>query len=677
MGIEDTFREAQACHVRGQLVQAEERYRQVLALEPRAVGALEGLGVLLFQQGNAPLAVEFFSRAVPLNPRSARLRANLGEALRSVKQLEGAHEHLSAAAALDPTLAQTWNSLGLLAADQKQHGDAEARFREAIRLNPRVMAARVNLANALHGLGRLDEAIAELRIVIEAEPNNVLALTNLGQMLCDRRPKDLAQAESLCRLAVGLAPSLASALNGLGKVLRLRGNLDEARACHERALVKSPRDPTPHHHLGQLSLEHGRLAEASHHFLAGRAKSPGNSLFHLDIGELLVASSRSAEARPHFERALECDPTNAEAHHGLGRVLMEEGRLDEAEAAFREALRLDAALARSWSAIARIQAERGDLELSCGSARKALAIRPEIAEPYLRLAVNQRGRLADSEEQSLERLIHEPHLPADAKSHLHFSLAIVRDRRGLYAEAASLFDKAHEIQAAWRAARGQFYDAARQSRFNERMIAAFPPGSLDQNRPRSDLAARPVFIVGLPRSGTSMIEQMLASHNAVWGAGELPDLHNILRGLPQLAGCPQTAPVELLRNLDPSIAEIMARQYADRLAAIAPEGAARIVDKMQDNIRLLGLIGLILPGARVILCSREPPRRRRILPPSRLHRQHLDRRLAIHRTTVCRLPAHRGPLAACSARGLARGPVRRLRTRPRGQRTPHDRIPGT
>ena len=143
---------------------------------------------------------------------------------------------------------------------------------------------------------------------------------------------------------------------------------------------------------------------------------------------------------------------------------------------------------------------------------------------------------------------------------------------------------------------GQFYDAARQSQFNERMIAAFPPGSFDQNRSRSDLAARPVFIVGLPRSGTSLIEQILASHRSVWGAGELTDLHDILRGLPQLAGSPETAPVELLRNLDPSIAEIMARQYTDRLAAIAPEGAARVVDKMQDNIRLLGLIGLIFPG---------------------------------------------------------------------------------
>ena len=394
-------------------------------------------------------------------------------------------------------------------------------------------------------------------------------------------------------------------MNGLGKVLRFRGNLDEARACHERALVTSPRDPTAHHHLGQLLLEHGRLAEASQHYFAGRAKSPRDSLFHLDIGELLAATSRPAEARPHFERALGCDPTNAEAHHGLGRVLMEEGRLDAAEAAFREAIRLDPALARSWSAIARIEAERGDLELSCESARKALAIRPEMVEAYLRLAVNQRGRLADSEEQSLERLIHEPHLPADAKSHLYFSLAIVRDRRGLYAEAASLFDKAHEIQAAWRAARGQFYDAARQSQFNERMIAAFPPGSFDQNRLRSDLAVRPVFIVGLPRSGTSLIEQILASHRSVWGAGELPDLHNILRGLPELAGSPETPPVELLRNLDPGIAQTMARQYTDRLAAIAPEGAARVVDKMQDNIRLLGLIGLILPGARVILCTRD------------------------------------------------------------------------
>jgi tetratricopeptide (TPR) repeat protein len=599
MGIEEILGDAQACHVRGQHVRAEELYLQVLASDPGGVGALEGLGVLVFQQGRAAEAVGLFGRAVALRPQSARLQANLGEAFRVVKQPGKAREHLTAAAALDPALAQTWNSLGLLAAEERRS------FREAIRLNPKVMAARVNLANALHDVGRLDEAIAVLRSVIETEPYNILALTNLGQMLCETPAKNLAQAERLCRRAVELAPGLASALNGLGKVLRLRGLLEEAKACHERVLETNPRDPGPHHHLGQLLVEQGRLDEASRHFLAGRAKNPRDPRFHVDLGDLLSFSLRFLESRPHYQAALACDPACAPAHHGLGRVLLEEGRLDDAETAFREALRIDGSLARSWTAIARLQAERGDLELSSQSARTALSIDPDLAEAYWRLTVNLKGDLDEAEEQGLERLIQDHHLTVDGRTHLHFSLATVRDRRGRYAEAAALFDKAHELQSAWRTSRGQVYDHERQAQFIEAMIAAFPAGSFDPARARGDRAARPVFIVGLPRSGTTLFEQILVSHPAVWGAGELTDLHDVFRGLPQLVGRPEATLFEALENLDQSALEIMARQYTDRLAALAPEGAVRIVDKMHDNIRLLGLIGLILPGARVIHCKRD------------------------------------------------------------------------
>jgi tetratricopeptide (TPR) repeat protein len=562
--------------------------------------------VLVFRQGRADLAVELFGRGVALQPQSARLQANLGEALRAARQIDKAREHLGAAVALDPSLAQAWNSLGLLAADQRRPAEAESRFREAIRLNPQVMAAQVNLANALHDLGRLDEAVAVLQAVIDAEPSNVLALTNLGQMLCETRPKILAQAETYCRRAVQLAPNLASASNGLGKVLRILGSLQEARACHERALQVNPRDPAPHHYLGQLLVEQGRLDEACKHFLAGRAMSPRDPRFHLDLGELLSASSRFAEARPHYQAALDCDPATADAHHGLARVLMEEGRLDEAESAFREALRRDPAHARSWTAIARLQAERGDFELSNASARAALLIRPEMAEAYWRLAVNLKGHLPDSEEQGLERQIREPHQPSDSLAHLHFSLAIVRDRQGLHAEAAALFDKAHEIQSAWRTSRGHLYDAASHSRYMDAMIAAFPPGAFGKARHAGDRsAARPVFIIGLPRSGTTLIEQVLASHSAVWGAGELPDLHQVFLGLPQLVGRPQATPIEAIAYLDQAVAETMARQYTDRLAALAPANASRVVDKMHDNIRFLGLIGLLFPTSRVILCKRD------------------------------------------------------------------------
>ena len=216
------------------LALAERRYRQVLATDPQSVAALEGLGVLLFQQGRAGEAVQLFGRGVALQPKNARLRANLGEALRTVKQIDQAREHLNTAAGLDPELAQTWNSLGLLAADQGRPDEAETAFRKAFRLNPKFNAARVNLGNALHELGRLDEAITELESVVAAEPDNVLALSNLGQMLCETRPPRFAEAETLCRRAVQLAPALPSALNGLGKALRLRGRLAEAKACHER-----------------------------------------------------------------------------------------------------------------------------------------------------------------------------------------------------------------------------------------------------------------------------------------------------------------------------------------------------------------------------------------------------------------------------------------------------------
>ena len=116
---------------------------------------------------------------------------------------------------------------------------------------------------------------------------------------------------------------------------------------------------------------------------------------------------------------------------------------------------------------------------------------------------------------------------------------------------------------------------------------------------------RPIFVVGLPRSGTTLIEQVLASHPLVWGAGELHDLYQVFRDLPELIGRPEVTPIEALENLSQTAAAAMARQYMDRVAALAPAGRLFVVDKMPDNIRLLGLIGLILPQARVILCRRD------------------------------------------------------------------------
>ena len=145
-------RVAKGLQFRGRVAEAEALYREVLRDEPGDAEALEGLGVLVFQQGRIAEAAELFARGVAICPESARFHANLGEALRSTDRLDQALTHLRRATELDPSLPHAWNSLALLAQSQGRYADSEASCREAIRLSPRLTAAYINLGNALSAL---------------------------------------------------------------------------------------------------------------------------------------------------------------------------------------------------------------------------------------------------------------------------------------------------------------------------------------------------------------------------------------------------------------------------------------------------------------------------------------------------------------------------------------------
>jgi tetratricopeptide (TPR) repeat protein len=550
---------AKAVQLQGRAAEAETLYRQLLRKQPDAFEALEGLGVLVFQQGRAQEAATLFARAVAVQPESARLRANLGEALRVLGRLDEAREHLHRAVSVDPTFALAWNSLGLLAFDQRRYDDAEAAYRESIRLRPRFAAAFINLGNTLQVLKRGREAAEALRMALQIEPNNPLALIILGQVLCGLHDPQLwLEAEAVSRRAVAIAPRSPQAISTLGKVLRLQGRLDEATAWDQR--------------LSALN---------SNRLIARQDQGP--------------ASRRQSS-----------DPESAEVHHGRGLAFLEESRLDEAEACFREALRVDPTLAVSWTGLARIQAERGDFEQSCQSSRSALAVCPNLGEAYWRLAVILKGRLPDPEFQAMEALLGDESLSNDARAMLKFGLASVLDGRGLYSQAASQLETANALQSAEKASRGLAYDPDQHSQFIAQMIAAFNSDLLARGRGWVEPDRRPVFVVGLPRSGTTLVEQILASHPKIRGAGELFDAQRIFHMIPQLVGQPVNDPFAALKFLGPESATAAARIYLERLDALATPEVARVVDKMPDNVRLLGLIALLWPGARVIVCGRDP-----------------------------------------------------------------------
>jgi tetratricopeptide (TPR) repeat protein len=332
---------------------------------------------------------------------------------------------------------------------------------------------------------------------------------------------------------------------------------------------------------------------------------PNSARFHAAYASVAWDRGQYAEAARHFGHAVECDQDFADGHHGLGVAMMEQERLDEAESYFRKALAINPKLAISWTALARLHAERGDLEQSCESARSAIAANPEQAEAYWRLAINLKGNVPDSELEAMRKLLQTKYLPAPSRAMLLFGLAAVCDGRGQYAQAASYLEDANALQAAVKQAQGSTYDSESHSRVISGMMASFTPEYLAARRGWGDPDPRPVFVVGLPRSGTTLTEQILASHPLVHGAGELNDLQRVFGALPELAGRPELTTFQALQVLDPASTKAAARSYLASLEAGAPACAGRIVDKMPDNFRLIGLIALLCPAARVIVCSRD------------------------------------------------------------------------
>jgi tetratricopeptide (TPR) repeat protein len=544
---------AKGLQFRGRVVEAEALYREVLRDEPGAAEALEGLGVLVFQQGRTAEAADLFARGVAICPDSARFHANLGEALRSTDQLDQALAHIRRATELNPSLPHAWNSLALLSYSQGRYAESEASCREAIRLAPKLTAAYINLANSLSALDRPAEAAEALRAALRIEPQNCVALMNLGSVLCDLKdPGLLSEAESLCRRAVALAPQVSQGHRILGNILRLKGRHDEARACFERGL--------------------GRTAPQA-------------------------APDRGDNAP---------DSPDAAAHHLEGMPCLQRGELDQAESRFVLALRLDPKLAAAWNAMARIHAERGDFDQSSQASRNAIAARPRQAEAYWRLASSVKGRLSDQEVQAMQDLTQDEALSVDDRALVGFGLATVMEQRGLFHLAAKQLDAAQVHHSAAKAARGLSCDSDIHTRLIERIIGTYTADFLAPRRGWGLPDPRPVFIVGLPRSGTTLTEQIIASHPLVHGAGELSDVRRIASSIPELVGQPSLDELAALSALDPDSALVAARRYLDRLEKLAPASATRVVDKNPENDQFLGLIAILWPAARVIHCRRDP-----------------------------------------------------------------------
>ncbi len=555
-------------HQAGRLAQAEGLYRQVLAQDGNYPDAIHLLGVLAMQVGKWTDAVNLIGRAAAMKPDAADYHSNLGIVLEKMGKLDAAIAEWNRTLELQPDHAEAHSNLSM-ALEAK--GDLEAALshgRKATELKPQYAEAHSNLGIALRSSGRLDDAIIEWKKAVEIRPDHFMSQTNLGIALAERGELDAGLAA--CRRCVEINPNYALGYLNLGVVLQKRGDLIGAIVAWRKAAILKPDLAMAHANLGLALARKGDLENALAACLRAIELAPNSAEVHFNLAVIHGIRNEAQKAIAECQRAIELRPGYADVHACLGDQYQSIGEMAKAEESYRMALR-----AKPAHALAREQ-----------------------------LATILRGTLPENDLAPMEELLADAKLANESRWHLLFGLAQVFDARGQYPRAAEKLAEAHSLKSAQLRANGLGFDAKEQSGYVQQIIDAFSAEFFARLSGAGSDSIRPVFVFGLPRSGTSLIEQILASHSAIHGAGELRLAGHTFSALPRITGSRQSV-VECVKLLDAKSIAQLAKEHLDKLQAIDGGKSARIIDKWTDNYLHLGLLATLFPRATFIHCRRE------------------------------------------------------------------------
>ncbi|MCH8038435.1 MAG: sulfotransferase, partial [Proteobacteria bacterium] len=404
--------------------------------------------------------------------------------------------------------------------------------------------------------------------------------------------------EARYRAALGLDPAYAQAHLNLGLVLLEGGRKPEADSSFRSALAHDPALSEARLQLSRLLFETNpqEALDLLHEAAAGR---PASSDVLGELGDMHRTLGHHDDAVDWYRKALKHDPANARRRVNLGHCLSKLNRFDEAQRAFHTALEHEPALAEAHYNIGLSLQFIGRFDDAIVAHERAVALRPDLTEAHFSLAMIRRARGGESEITHLGDLLADSELSLDGRIHANFALARLHDNLGDEESAFAHYRTGNELKAQTVA-----FDPARHADFVDRCIATFDHAFFGQREGFGLDSHKPVFILGMPRSGTTLVEQILSAHREVHGAGELDDLRLMIKALPDRLGSAERFP-DIAPALGRPASRELARDYLSRIEDLDP-GAARITDKMTGNYLRLGLIALILPRATIIHCRRDP-----------------------------------------------------------------------
>ena len=513
------------------------------------------------QTGEAESAEAICAGALDQYPGDANFLCLSARALVKLGRFDEANARIERALSIFPEFERAYELRGeLLFAKGELPAAAEA-FQQALKLDPKRQRIRVKLGQVFLRLGRVEEARALKGEIIKSSADN----------------KDIAKAAELEK----------------------EEKFAEAEKIYRRILARHPDNVSAMRLWAALGVRQKQYADAEVLLKKAVELAPDFALAWADLWIVQFEQEKSEDAIKSAKRLINLEPRRANGHLLLGSAHMSAGHHQDALESYDNALEITPDHVGAWCGKGNVSRTIGDQDGAISAFRKSIKANPLFAEAYWNLANLKTFRFEDSEVDDMLALVGDERIPNEGQVQLNNALGLEFDGRKEYDRAFEFIDRGNKLRR-----EREFYDRVQNEEMIDMSIEAFSRQFLEDNYGHGDPEPAPIFIVGLPRSGSTLLEQILSSHSKVDGTHELRDLALTIRSNREMSGRGAQYP-KAVANIDQAGLKCLGSEYIERTLRHRG-GRPFFTDKNPNNHVHVGLLHLILPNAKIINARRHP-----------------------------------------------------------------------
>jgi tetratricopeptide (TPR) repeat protein len=488
----------------------------------------------------------------------------------------------------DPNNYAALINFGVLLKTLNRLDEAKVSFVKAIKINPKIELGYLNLGNIFFKLNKLDEAATNYKKTIEIKPNYAEAHFNLG-IIYDKTDRS-DQAELSYNEAIKLKPNYSQAYNNLGNLYRKLKRTNEAEINYKKLIEINSSSADGYYNLGNLYNDIDKFDDALVNYTKALELNPNLDSAYNYLGSVYHKLHKLDDAIINYKKAIELKPDYSEAYFNLGITLYAQNKTEQALENYKKALKLKSDYVEVYNNLGTISQSLGEIDQAEKNYKKAIELKPNFAEAHYNLSNIKTYKDKDNQFNQMKDLSLDKDLNNEQLYQLNFALAKAYEDLGNYEQSFVNYTKGNKL-----CKKMIGYNIEEDQNLFKQLEESYL--KIKKNSSKfSDLSdnPNPIFILGMPRSGTSLAEQIISSHSSVFGAGELNFIESfgdkLARGINEVN-------YDSLLNFK--------NKYIQRLKDLAKKNIM-VSDKMPLNFRYIGLILTVFPNAKIIHLKRNP-----------------------------------------------------------------------